>query len=98
MGAPAHHRSPQPHERQRARSRQAARHRSGHFVSQDRTISHRTMTRRQLQVTLSLLIAAASATVSRAENWDRFRGPNGAGQSDALGIPTEWNEKNFLWH
>jgi hypothetical protein len=33
----------------------------------------------------------------QAENWDRFRGPNGAGQSDAAGIPSEWTESNFLW-
>jgi outer membrane protein assembly factor BamB len=33
----------------------------------------------------------------RAENWDRFRGPNGAGQSDAAGIPTEWTEADYLW-
>jgi outer membrane protein assembly factor BamB len=32
-----------------------------------------------------------------AENWDRFRGPNGAGQSDAEGIPTTWSESNILW-
>src|SRR5262245_6659389 len=32
-----------------------------------------------------------------ADNWDRFRGPNGAGQSDAAGIPTQWEPANFLW-
>src|SRR4029078_3833613 len=30
-------------------------------------------------------------------NWDRFRGPNGAGQSDDAGIPTKWEPQNFLW-
>ncbi len=35
--------------------------------------------------------------VARAENWDRFRGPNGAGQSDAAGIPDQWEASNFLW-
>jgi outer membrane protein assembly factor BamB len=33
-----------------------------------------------------------------AENWDRFRGPNGAGQSDANAIPSEWQDSNFLWN
>jgi outer membrane protein assembly factor BamB len=33
----------------------------------------------------------------QADNWDRFRGPNGAGQSDASGIPTEWTEDNYVW-
>src|SRR5437867_850437 len=32
-----------------------------------------------------------------ADNWDRFRGPNGAGQSDAAGIPSKWEPANFLW-
>ncbi|HEX5471235.1 MAG TPA: PQQ-binding-like beta-propeller repeat protein [Lacipirellulaceae bacterium] len=32
-----------------------------------------------------------------AANWDRFRGPNGAGQSDDAGIPTTWEPANFLW-
>lgn len=33
----------------------------------------------------------------RAENWDRFRGPNGAGQSEAKGIPSEWTDADYLW-
>src|SRR5438105_3210860 len=32
-----------------------------------------------------------------AGNWDRFRGPNGAGQSDDTSIPTKWEPANFLW-
>jgi outer membrane protein assembly factor BamB len=32
-----------------------------------------------------------------ADNWDRFRGPNGAGQSDAARIPSEWRESHYLW-
>jgi outer membrane protein assembly factor BamB len=35
--------------------------------------------------------------LSQAENWDRFRGPNGEGQSDAVSIPVEWTEANLLW-
>lgn len=38
-----------------------------------------------------------TANAGRAENWDRFRGPNGAGQSDSSAIPSEWNAENFLW-
>ena len=37
------------------------------------------------------------STRAAAENWDRFRGPNGAGQSDDSTIPTIWEEENFLW-
>jgi outer membrane protein assembly factor BamB len=39
----------------------------------------------------------ACANVADAENWPRFRGPNGAGQSDSSGIPTKWEPGNFLW-
>ncbi len=38
-----------------------------------------------------------SANVAQAENWDRFRGPNGEGQSEAAGIPTEWTAADYLW-
>jgi outer membrane protein assembly factor BamB len=48
------------------------------------------------RVIASLLLFIFNAHV-HAQNWDRFRGPNGAGQSDAKGIPTEWTEANYLW-
>src|SRR4029079_6135868 len=32
-----------------------------------------------------------------AANWDRFRGPNGSGQSDDTTIPTKWEPANYLW-
>jgi outer membrane protein assembly factor BamB len=44
-------------------------------------------------IVLSLVLTA----LTMAGNWDRFRGPNGAGQSDDAGIPTKWEQKNFLW-
>lgn len=48
----------------------------------------------------SILIASLlliGGTGASASDWDRFRGPNGAGQSDGAGIPTEWKPENFLW-
>jgi outer membrane protein assembly factor BamB len=37
-------------------------------------------------------------TVSTAQDWPRFRGPNGSGVSGATGIPVEFGpEKNLLW-
>jgi outer membrane protein assembly factor BamB len=50
----------------------------------------------------TLLVASFAALLqvpagADSENWDRFRGPNGAGQSDAAGIPTEWTSENVLW-
>jgi outer membrane protein assembly factor BamB len=34
---------------------------------------------------------------ARAQEWTRFRGPNGAGISDAKTIPTQWTEKDINW-
>jgi outer membrane protein assembly factor BamB len=44
-----------------------------------------------------ILVFVSQCLILRAENWDRFRGPNGAGQSDATSIPSEWKAANFLW-
>ena len=32
-----------------------------------------------------------------AQEWTRFRGPNGTGISDAKGIPATWTEKDIRW-
>jgi outer membrane protein assembly factor BamB len=45
----------------------------------------------------SLLACLMLTTAATAENWSRFRGPNGAGQSDDNQIPTTWQPTNFLW-
>ncbi len=42
-------------------------------------------------------LASFAVSITLADNWDRFRGPNGAGQSDDTGIPTKWEPTNFLW-
>jgi outer membrane protein assembly factor BamB len=51
--------------------------------------------------TCFLLLTAASlaaAVAAAGENWPQFRGPNGAGVSDAKGLPTTWGEKeNVVW-
>src|SRR5260370_32030850 len=42
--------------------------------------------------------AALAAAAAAGENWPEFRGPNGAGVSDAKGLPTSWGEKeNVVW-
>ena len=51
------------------------------------------MKRRSLAIVLSLFVSAAGA-----EEWTRFRGPNGSGVSNDSGFPTEFGkEKNLLW-
>ncbi|HEY2881284.1 MAG TPA: PQQ-binding-like beta-propeller repeat protein, partial [Pirellulales bacterium] len=37
------------------------------------------------------------AAVHAEEEWSRFRGPNGQGQSEATTIPTEWTEADYNW-
>jgi outer membrane protein assembly factor BamB len=51
------------------------------------------------EIILAVSFVAVLKLAARAEdaNWARFRGPNGAGQSDAAGIPTEWTPENILW-
>jgi len=43
-----------------------------------------------------LLCFIASITAS-AQEWTRFRGPNGSGLSDAKTIPTQWSTTDFNW-
>jgi outer membrane protein assembly factor BamB len=44
-----------------------------------------------------LLAWLGLAYSSLAQEWSRFRGPNGTGISDAKTIPTTWTEKDFNW-
>ena len=45
-----------------------------------------------------LLLMPAVVHTHAADNWPQFRGPNGDGISDAVGLPTRWNEKeNVKW-
>jgi outer membrane protein assembly factor BamB len=43
------------------------------------------------------LCVSTIACHAPAQEWTRFRGPNGQGQSDAAGIRTEWTEKDYNW-
>lgn len=46
---------------------------------------------------LALLAAAALTANAGAQEWTRFRGPDGAGISDAKNVPVKWTEKDLLW-
>jgi outer membrane protein assembly factor BamB len=37
------------------------------------------------------------ATCAVGQEWTRFRGPNGSGQSEATTIPVSWGENEHLW-
>jgi len=56
------------------------------------------MTRLQsLAAVLALLLLPWAVYAADVDNWPRFRGPNGAGTSDAAAIPAQWTEKDFNW-
>jgi outer membrane protein assembly factor BamB len=44
-----------------------------------------------------LLICALFSANSSAQEWTRFRGPNGQGQSDAATIPITWTDQDYNW-
>ncbi|MHC4178432.1 MAG: outer membrane protein assembly factor BamB family protein [Planctomycetota bacterium] len=46
-----------------------------------------------LRCTLLLLFARPAV----GQEWTRFRGPDGSGQSDAAGIPVNWTCKDYRW-
>ena len=55
-------------------------------------------------LTFSFLVLCATYAVTlgnpqqlTAENWPRFRGPNGSGLSTAKNIPHTWSEEDYLW-
>jgi outer membrane protein assembly factor BamB len=52
---------------------------------------------REIHFVLSIATLLIAASPGFAANWDRFRGPNGAGQSDDTSIPTKWEPANYLW-
>ncbi|HEX3997750.1 MAG TPA: PQQ-binding-like beta-propeller repeat protein [Pirellulales bacterium] len=44
-----------------------------------------------------IALVFATAEIAAAQEWTRFRGPNGSGQSDATTIPAQWTEKDYNW-
>jgi len=53
---------------------------------------------RQLEIGWAVALGCILWTcAAQADNWPRFRGPNGQGVSEAKGIPTEWSEQDYNW-
>jgi outer membrane protein assembly factor BamB len=44
-----------------------------------------------------LLSAFFGCVAIRAQEWTRFRGPNGTGFSDCLTIPVNWSDTDYVW-
>jgi outer membrane protein assembly factor BamB len=55
------------------------------------------MTRRWIAWSFAAGLAAASPSGASDGDWNRFRGPNGAGISDCASFPVEWRPENLLW-
>jgi outer membrane protein assembly factor BamB len=53
--------------------------------------------RRTFVFSVSLLLLTFVCWSSHGENWPRFRGSNGDGQSEAIGIPVEWKTGEYTW-
>lgn len=51
---------------------------------------------RSIWCALVIVFAIARPGLSQT-NWDRFRGPNGAGQSSAKSLPVTWTDADYLW-
>lgn len=52
---------------------------------------------RKLPLVAVLGLLAAAPSFASAQEWTRFRGPNGTGISEAKGVPVTWTEKDFRW-
>jgi len=46
---------------------------------------------------MALVWLFAVTVAAHAENWPRFRGPNGQGVSDATTIPVKWSDQDYRW-
>jgi len=46
---------------------------------------------------LALTLLFTLTIPAEADNWPRFRGPNGQGVSDATTIPVKWSEQDYRW-
>jgi outer membrane protein assembly factor BamB len=44
-----------------------------------------------------LLFSLTFVSVADAQQWARFRGPNGQGQSDAKTVPNKWTAEDYNW-
>jgi|TARA_B100000809_G_scaffold223878_1_gene233658 outer membrane protein assembly factor BamB len=52
---------------------------------------------RRVTVLWTGIVLLLLSGVSEAENWGRFRGPNGKGISTQKGIPVSWTDKDYKW-
>jgi len=46
---------------------------------------------------VAVLLFLIASIAAEAQEWTRFRGPNGSGLGDAKTIPTQWSASDFNW-
>ena len=46
---------------------------------------------------LTILVITCSCPLAAAQEWTRFRGPNGSGVSEVKTVPVEWTDADFNW-
>ena len=51
----------------------------------------------QIASLIFVLSAILFSSVAQAQNWPRFRGPNGQGISHAKNIPAKWTQDDYNW-
>ncbi len=62
-----------------------------------RTDTIPTMQRGTLASSCGWIVLGAVFSPVAAQDWTRFRGPNGSGLSDASTVPTSWTEQDLNW-
>lgn len=50
-----------------------------------------------VRTSLALLITVLAVSSAPAQEWTRFRGPNGSGINETTAIPPTWTEKDYRW-
>ena len=55
------------------------------------------MMKRNLPSALATACLLAISVPAFAQDWTRFRGPNGTGLSEASDIPVKWTDKDYNW-
>ncbi len=46
---------------------------------------------------MAALLVVVTSVPAFAQDWPRFRGPNGQGLSDATGVPAKWSQQDYNW-
>ena len=63
----------------------------------NKILTHTTMLGMNSMRFIVLLLLLASVAPTRAQEWTRFRGPNGSGLGNATTIPLKWTADDYNW-